>query len=60
MAKCCKILCMDSHKFMDISSTLLSELGVTSLLKVVAEPRKDARILGLWRRRIQSGARDEA
>ena len=28
--------------------------------KVVAEPRKDARILGLQRRRIQSGARDEA
>ena len=28
--------------------------------KVVAESQKDARILGLWRRRIQSGARDEA
>ena len=27
--------------------------------KVVVEPHKDARILGLWRRRIQSGARDE-
>ena len=31
MAKFCKILCMDSHKFMDTSSTLLSELGVPSL-----------------------------
>ena len=28
--------------------------------KVVAEPRKDAGILGLRRRRIQSGARDKA
>ena len=28
--------------------------------KVVAKPWKDTRILGLWRRRIQSGARDEA
>ena len=28
--------------------------------KVVAEPNKDARILGLRRRRIQSGARDKA
>ena len=28
--------------------------------KIVAEPRRDAGILGLWRRRIQSGARDEA
>ena len=28
--------------------------------KVVVEPYKDAGILGLWRRRIQSGARDEA
>ena len=31
MAKCCKILCMNSCKFMDISSTHLSELAVTSL-----------------------------
>ena len=28
--------------------------------QVVAEPHKDAGILDLWRRRIQSGARDEA
>ena len=28
--------------------------------KVVADARKDAGILGLWRRRIQSGARDES
>ena len=28
--------------------------------KVVAEPRNDAGILGLWRRGIQSGASDEA
>ena len=35
-------------------------VGSFSLWKVVAEPCKDVRIISLWRRKIKSGARDEA
>ena len=42
-----------------ISQSLL-EFWLLCFWKVVAEPRKDARILSLWRSRIQSRARDEA
>ena len=48
-------------KLMSIESVMpsISFSVVPFLLKVVAEPRKDTRILGL-KRRIQSGARDKA
>ena len=49
-----KLLCLHL-----ISQNLL-EFWLLCFWKVVAQPRKGARILGLWRSRIQSRARDEA